>query len=195
MHKTHEEYRESLVLGTIETVAEIGIENITTRTVCKKADLSEVYIYRYFLDKNDLLRKAFVFADRGLAEMVEKEFYASDFSTGEVSEKIEALLKILWNSFVNNKNKALFYYYYYYSIQMLQTRDTHYEIWGKFLEGMSNQFPKVKAMCRLTDVLLETIMNYAAKVHFGIAENSDEVCKFLFDLIMPTVMAILCPEE
>lgn len=55
--------RQELLVGTVQTVAVLGLENTTTNAICRTSGVNFAYIYRIFADKEDLIAKAFAMVD------------------------------------------------------------------------------------------------------------------------------------
>jgi len=149
--------------------------------------LSEVYIYRYFMDREDLFRQAFLSEDKKLAEKIKAEYSSVDFSEKDYHEKISSLLNIIWAAFNDNKESTLFFYHYYYSIQMISASFEHYQIWSNFIKTVAKDFPNATNIRRLTDSLLEGILNFSAKIHLDFDEDSEELRQFGVDITVPFV--------
>ena len=56
--------------SSIKVEAREGLDKLTTRSIASECDLHDAYIYRYFIDKDDLLKKAFLREDRVLTEKI-----------------------------------------------------------------------------------------------------------------------------
>lgn len=57
---TYSKVRNQLMDGVIKVVARDGFDKLTTRSIASECGLHDTYIYRYFLDKEDLMRRAFI---------------------------------------------------------------------------------------------------------------------------------------
>lgn len=55
-----EEKRLALLRSTVRSVAKYGMKDVSTRSISGDAGVNDAYIYRYFQDKEDLLKQAYL---------------------------------------------------------------------------------------------------------------------------------------
>ncbi len=60
----------TLIDRTIVVIANEGLDKTTTKAIVSGTDINEAYIYRYFKDKEDLLKKSFDTLDNELYNVV-----------------------------------------------------------------------------------------------------------------------------
>lgn len=68
------EVRQALMTSTIRVISAQGIQNATTKALSVDSGLSEVYIYRYFKDKEDLFQQTFDSLDKELIYVICKSY-------------------------------------------------------------------------------------------------------------------------
>ena len=65
--------KKALIKSVVGVVARDGLENTTTKSIAKEADINEAYIYRCFNNKEDLLRSAFHMEDVRFLDLLLKK--------------------------------------------------------------------------------------------------------------------------
>ena len=73
-----ENYREQLLDAAVLVVARDGLDHATTKAIAAEVACNEVYIYRNFGNKEDLLQAAFNRADIGFVQNVMKHIDVMD---------------------------------------------------------------------------------------------------------------------
>ena len=107
--------RQKLMDGAIIAVSECGLEGLTTRSIEQYSGMKDSYIYRYFEDKEDLLKKAFLREDETFIRVIEHYFPIMYDERYEFKERCYRLWQHCWKYLVSNPNTCKFYVRYYYS--------------------------------------------------------------------------------
>jgi AcrR family transcriptional regulator len=102
--------------ATVQVVAREGLEKLTTRSIASECDLHDTYIYRYFLSKEDLLKRTFLREDKLLNDIILERMKNTDLSEMHFREKLELIWFDTWKLFVENPDRCKFYVRYYYSL-------------------------------------------------------------------------------
>lgn len=109
------EVRQTLMSSAIRVVSVQGIQNATTKALSIESGLSEVYIYRYFERKDDLLRQTFYSLDKELMYLMKKSFLKIIQEDANVKLGFRLLFHDFWKFTLRDKDKCSFFIQYYYS--------------------------------------------------------------------------------
>lgn len=110
------EVRQALMKSAIRVVSVQGIQNATTKALSVDAELSEVYIYRYFKSKDDLLKQTFDALDKELMYLMKKSLSTIDRTENEnVKLGFKAVFHDFWRFTLGDRDKCSFFIQYYYS--------------------------------------------------------------------------------
>ena len=90
----HNKLRNQLMDGAIKAVSIYGLEGLTTRSIEQQCKLKDSYIYRYFEDKEDLLKKAFLREDRSFINTIETNFSVMNNDNIDFKERCYSLWKV-----------------------------------------------------------------------------------------------------
>ena len=113
---TQNRIRNALMDGAIKVVARDGLEKITTRSIASECDLHDAYIYRYFIDKEDLLMMTFIREDKAMTAHIKENLENSDLKGKSIEEVLRAVVMPIWEFLMENEDVCKFYVRYYYSI-------------------------------------------------------------------------------
>ena len=111
------EVRQTLMRSAIRVVSVQGIQSATTKAISVESGLSEVYIYRYFQSKDDLLKQTFDSLDRELMYLLMtslKNLKAQNADTN-VNTALKNIYHDFWRFTIGDKDKCSFFIQYYYS--------------------------------------------------------------------------------
>lgn len=113
--KVHDIQKKALTEAVVRAVVMDGMENLTTKTIGKISEVSEVYIYRYFENKEDLISKTFDIADEELLKTLLKNISVFDCKTLDFEVRFRVLFSKCWDYLLSNPDWLIFYIRYYYS--------------------------------------------------------------------------------
>ena len=118
--------RNTLLDSTVRVVAQHGLERTTTKLIAADAQINEVYIYRCYNSKDELLKAAFHLEDVRLAEHVQKSLSVMRIHSLSWKERCFLLWKTCWEFILHQPDDCLFYLQYYYSVSCRrQAYDEH----------------------------------------------------------------------
>lgn len=139
----HNKLRNQLMDGAIKAVSIYGLEGLTTRSIEQQCKLKDSYIYRYFEDKEDLLKKAFLREDRSFINTIETNFSVMNNDNIDFKERCYSLWKPCWQYLVSRPDVCKFYVRYYYSTYFAQQAlSEHTDICKMLVEKFADAFPK-----------------------------------------------------
>lgn len=191
----HSKIRAKLMEGAIKAVSEYGLEGLTTRSIEQQCGLKDSYIYRYFEDKEDLLKKAFLKEDTTLISVIDHYFPIMQNAELDFRERCFNLWKPCWEYLVARPDVCRFYVRYYYSTYFKQrASNEHLKLCEGLVEKMKTAFPtEVKAEMVLHHIL-ETMLAYGMKVALGEMENTVETSQIAFSFCYSVVCAYIYPK-
>ncbi len=137
------EVRQTLMRSAIRVVSVQGVQSVTTKAISVESGLSEVYIYRYFKSKDDLLKQTFDFLDKELMYlmMTSLKTIKSENANLNTKARLKTVYCDFWRFALGDKDKCSFFIQYYYSSYY----STHSEaerktIYQPLLEAISPAF-------------------------------------------------------
>lgn len=134
------EVRQTLINSAIRVVSVQGIQNATTKALSKESKLSEVYIYRYFKSKDDLLEQTFYALDKELMFVMKNSLKHLDPSQN-VQAGFRNLFHDFWKFALGDRDKCSFFIQYYYSSNYLSHSDAERKaIYQPLLDAVSPAF-------------------------------------------------------
>lgn len=105
----HEMYRHKLIEGAISAVSKYGYEGCTTKLIAKESNVNEAYIYRYFLDRDDLISKAFLLLDDELFEFLTNNVEVLSDKSKSPDERFNTYFNNCFDFFEDNITYSRFY--------------------------------------------------------------------------------------
>lgn len=134
------EVRQALIKSAIRVVSVQGIQNATTKALSIESGLSEVYIYRHFKSKDDLLEQTFYALDKELMFVLKNSLKHLD-TTQSVQVGFKTLFHDFWKFALGDKDKCSFFIQYYYSSYYLSHSDADRKaIYQPLLDAVSSAF-------------------------------------------------------
>lgn len=114
------EVRQALMTSTIRVISAQGIQNATTKALSVDSGLSEVYIYRYFKDKEDLFQQTFDSLDKEIMLVMCKSYQNINRNHIDARIGFKNIFHDFWKFCLGNKDRCSFFIQYYYSSYYLK---------------------------------------------------------------------------
>ena len=191
---TQEEMRLALVNSTVKVVANDGLDKTTTKAISTVADLNEVYIYRLFEGKEDLLRKSFELLARELAENVMKNISVMHEKDRDFLSKGKELFCSVWNFILSNEDRCVCYMRYYYSPYFKKySEDYHNKLFAPVVDVMTPAFAEGQDVVFFLSHILHLMLDFAIKVFDGFVTNDKETAEKFFTIIYSSIKPYLAP--
>lgn len=186
---THKEMKERLKKNAIEIVAENGIEHVTTKKVAVASELAEVYIYRYYEGKDDLLKQCFADIDHQIADIFTVRLDEADRAGYDTENIVKSVWDEYWEYLIQNPQCCVFYKYFYYStyyddelkrIHQMNLTPIMKKIWG-----WCKDFSKfnIEYFYIIVTHVIEETMNFVVKIIYGELENNPENVQLIYKTI------------
>lgn len=112
-----EEKRLALLRSTVRSVAKYGMKDVSTRSISGDAGVNDAYIYRYFQDKEDLLKQAYLMEnDKFMRVVLQRMELIRNQSTGcTQQERFRLIFHVAWRYLIDTPDVCRFFLYYYNS--------------------------------------------------------------------------------
>lgn len=162
-----EKIRTALMDGTVKVIANSGFDKATTRAITTSVSdvkLNETYIYRYFLDKEDLFKKTFMRADHKFVEYISKNLRQIEELKENTKECCRRLWQSCWEFLLANREEYIFYLRYYYSVYFKEyALKEHMALYSTFLTDFARLVPNTTNVPAMMHTLLEFALSELAK--------------------------------
>lgn len=183
----HDQMRQKLIHSAVKTVADFGMEGAKTRAIASVCGINESYIYRYFIDRDDLLEKAFIQADTSFFDALESA--SLQLRSGpERRSGFRNLVDEMLDFAIRNMDCAKFYMRYYYSASYTQNAMLEHEKTAHAYAECIRHFFKpdinIDAMCHALFVLMH---GFLMEISAGICEDSAPNRDLLFDMMLAII--------
>lgn len=153
-----------LIYGAIKTVASLGLENTTTNAICKMCGINVSYIYQSFSSKEDLIAKAFAFADEEFLSVILSNYTVLNYESIDYESRCRVLFTKCWDHLMAHPNELTFYVRYYYSISFQKYAYTeHMARYKNLFEKMKTAFPDSVDVQKVLHHILDTLLGEAMK--------------------------------
>jgi len=188
------EMRQSLKDNAIRLVVEEGFSNLTTKKVAQASELAEVYIYRYFESKTDLLEQCFIDAEEALGEKLAELF--TRVPEINMEEHARETWYELWNYMMEHKDMIIFctrfYNSSYFTEDMLEFKKQNFVEMMKKIRASHKGWTVENKDSDEKDMLIQYIVNvttdYAVKVLQDELEHTETMVDFIYHRIVPPVL-------
>lgn len=192
-----ESNREKILRGTIQGVAEHGLEGLNMKMVSKLSGCNSSTIYIIFNGKEDLLRCCFVKIDRQIARL----FAKVSLDPLAVAEDPEGEIRRIWTRYfrflINHPAETMFYIRYRNSSGFAEydkTRDvSHYAAFVQMVRAFNEEYQTIRSYPPnlLWLHLLVTPLMYAKYVVEGVLPRDAATQEFIFQLEMNGLRSLL----
>lgn len=188
--REHEHRRMLLLQGAVRAVAERGLENTSTKVISEISGINEVYIYRYFKNKEDLIAKAFEAEDSSFLQMILDNFPVLHYKSGDYEMRCEMLFNRCWDFLMKRPEQLLFYVRYYYSSSFWKyAHEAHMRRYQIVIDKMEGAFPPTVDVSAILHHILDTMLGMAVN-QISDPQGADAVAaKKSFQIIFSVVKA------
>ena len=181
---TQNRIRTALMDAAIAVVARDGLDKLTTRSIASECDLHDTYIYRYFIDKEDLLKRAFVREDQKMVDMMMKGLEPSEIEGLDFRERLRRLWMPAWEYLLDHPDNCKFYVRYYYSVHfekdaMEEFNENNDELKKKF-QGIFFSDIDVELLFHYN---IDTMLHLGMRVATGEIPNEENLKNEIFELM------------
>lgn len=188
-----EEIRHALIEGAIRSIAENGLDKTTTKALATAAGgYNEVYIYRLFDGKEDLLAKAFSTLDEELLQATTKLMPLLSAEDTPLRERFWAAFCSLWMFMHGNRERCLAYIRYYYSSYFEQySTEEHRLRFESFVNQIRPFFRERANVWMILSYIFTVMMDFTIKIINGSIpdynERPDDYTEHIFRVIYEAI--------
>ena len=181
---TQNRIRTALMDATVKCVARDGLDKLTTRSIASECELHDTYIYRYFIDKDDLLKRTFIREDQKMIELMLESATKVDTENLSFRENLRLLWMPAWDYLMEHPDECKFYVRYYYSVHfekdaLEEFKDNNEALKAKFRKIFFDN----KEIEFLFHYNIDTMLHLTMRIATGEIENDENVREEVFELM------------
>ncbi len=183
-----DEIRQKLIDGTIHVIARDGLDKTTTKQIGIETTTNEVYIYRCFLDKEDMFAKAFDSLDEELVTVALEHVSVMYMKEIDYELRCRLFFSAIWEFLLGNREKCLTFVRYYYSPYFSKNSVKDHKLrYAPLVEKFEDAFRDESNVWMILNHILNVILDFAVKVHNGEMPNDDDHKEHVFRVIYRSV--------
>ena len=184
----HTNVKEVLIDRAIEVLGSTGMDKTTTKSIVAGTGISEVYIYRNFANKEDLLAKAFEKLDDELVQKVMLHIPVMYIQSMEYKERCRFFFAAVWEFLLQNQTKCTAYTRYYYSPYFTKhSAEAHQERFVPLVAKFQEAFLDEANVWMLMNHILSTMLDFVVKVYDGQLPNDEDTAEHVFRIVFYSV--------
>ena len=180
--------RTILINRTITVIANEGLDKTTTKAIVSGTGINEVYIYRNFIDKEDLLAKTFDRLDDELVDKTLDTIRVMNLTEFDFDVRAKMYFMEIWRFLLSNREKCLAFIRYYYSPYFRKYSETSHKLRFKpFLEKFQLLFREEANTWLILNYILNVMLDFAVKVFNEEAQDDDDTSEHIFRVLYASV--------
>lgn len=185
---TQEQMTTALLESTVKVVAVDGLDKTTTKSIAKGANLNEVYIYRNFSNKEDLLVKTFELLDNELVQACLTHLPVMEKSEIDFRVRCRILFDGVWQFILGDRDRCKYFIQYFYSPYFKKFSAQNHKIrFESVVELIKPAFKDGIDVWLLLNHILNIIFDFALKIFDGEIDDDAETADLVFNLIFTSV--------
>lgn len=162
--EVHARQKQALMEATVQAVVEDGVENLTTKAIGALSGVQEVYIYRYFVNKEDLVAKTFAVADEAFLHVITENFPLMQQKDQPFEARCHRLFQQCWDYILEHPTWLIFYIRYYYSQSFQKyAYEAHMKRYEVLIEKMRPVCHPAAEVKTVLHHILDTLLGQARK--------------------------------
>ena len=179
------EMRCALQEAAIAIIAEYGLEQVTTKELTVRANTgNEVYIYRLFRNKNDLLVTTFETLDRELVDSISSHLHIMRDESFALDDRCFQIFCGVWRYILSNWQRCSAFMQYYYSpLFPRYSAEKHRKLYEHVLQRFGRVFKPGVDVWRMLNYILDVMLTMSIKIFRGEIENTPEFERKVFEWI------------
>jgi len=163
-----EETKALLQEGAIRTVAREGLEKASTKLIAYEANVNEVFIFRYYGGKDNLLDETFRALDEQIVQDIVRCVRQMSLSARPLNEKLSEVISSIWNNLMAHRYEVLFYVRYYYSAAFLRAANLQHLATTRELVDILTPHTHGETAARTVVMsVMDGLLNMAMQVELG----------------------------
>ena len=191
-----DDLRQKLIDGTIDVIAEEGLDKATTKQVGSKTNINEAYIYRCFNGKEDMFTKTFDFLDFELIDTMMRNVDVMYMTGLDFEIRCRVFFFKIWEFLIGNRKKCLTYVRYYYSPYFSKySAASHKARYLPLVDKFKDAFKGEADVWMILSHILNVMLDFAVKVHNDQMPSEDNYAEHVFRVIYRSVEQYFKKEE
>ncbi len=184
----HHNVRDTLIDRTISVIASEGLDKTTTKAIVTGTDINEVYIYRKFENKEELLTRAFESLDEELVNKAMSHISVMYDTKYDYELRCWIFFGHVWNFLLGNKEKCLAFVQYYYSPYFQKySIEAHKIRYIPLVNKFKDAFIDEADVWMILNHILNVMLDFAVKVHNKQMPKDDNYVEHIFRVIYASV--------
>jgi len=180
----HANVKEVLIDRAITVLGSAGMDKATTKAIVAGTGISEVYIYRHFANKEDLLAKAFDKLDDELVQKVMLHVHVMYIQSMAYQDRCRFFFTAVWEFLLQNQTKCTAFIRYYYSPYFAKNSAAeHKKRYAPLVEKFRPAFQEKANVWMILNHILNTMMDFAVKVYDGAVADDADTAEHVFRLV------------
>ena len=184
----HTNVKETLIDRAITVLGSAGMDKATTKAIVAGTGISEVYIYRHFASKEDLLAKAFEKLDDELVQKAMLHVHVMYIPSMAYPDRCRFFFTAVWEFLLQNQTKCTAYIRYYHSQYFSKySVEAHKDRFLPLVSKFQDAFQEDANVWMLLNHILTTMLDHAMKVYDGQLPNNEDTAEHIFRVIYHAV--------
>lgn len=169
-------------------IAEEGLDKTTTKAITAGTGINEVYIYRHFSNKEELLSKTFETLDCELVAKAMQHVPVMYMREFDYETRCRIFFTAMWKYLIENRDKCLAFVRYYYSpyFQKYSAKE-HKERYKPLVDKFKDAFIDEADVWMILNHILNVMLDFAVKVHNDQMPKDDKYTEHVFRVIYASV--------
>ncbi len=181
----------------IRAVAEVGIENLRTKTVAEYAGFSEATMFNYFKNKDDMLCQTFLEMDRRVSAIVLNSPYIQKMEEVGFTTAAFGVWHTVYRYLLDHPEETLylirFRYCALYNSEVRSKRQAYNGSFNRLYETVTSKLGTPGELQRefLLNYIFEMTICFAERIVTGRLQNTEEVEGYVWKVIIGALGKIL----
>ena len=180
--------KEKLIEKTISTIANDGLEKVTTKAITAGTGINEAYIYRHFSSKDGLLAKAFDVLDDELVSQALQYIDVMYMQNLEYELRCRVYFEAIWKFLLGHRDKCVAFIRYYYSPYFHKySMVAHKQRYAPLVKKFYDAFKEESNVWMILSHILNTMLDFSVKVYNDELPNDADTSEHVFRLIYVSI--------
>lgn len=180
----HERLKRELMKSAIHVIATDGLDKTTTKAISIDSGRNEVYIYREFENKEDLMRASFIREEKRFVYKILCTLSVMRDTSAAWKERCFMLWEPLWRYLLDDEDRCFFVIRYYYSANFkTYAEKEHIKCFKRVSRIAAPVFKSDTDVSALLYQVFEAMLSAAYHVRDGRIEDTDANCRRAFEQV------------
>lgn len=183
-----DELRRRLIDGTIHVIAQDGLDKATTKQIGTETGINEAYIYRCFVDKEDMFAKAFEALDEELFAKTMQHVSVMYMREFDYETRCRLYFAAVWKFLLENRDHCIAFVRYFYSPYFTKySAENHKYRFKPLVAKFKEAFKEEADVWMILNHILNVMLDFAVKVHNEQMPKDDDYTEHVFRVIYASV--------